>query len=137
MEAGVVFWSPIIAFQKEIIFIFWYTCSKIDGKSEYTFILSTIGHTVVYTCIHVYLHHHMSAQSGKTALQLAATKSYAKVVETLLGAHADVNLQEKVLGLIHIDVQVHVHSCILYRCAFHSVHYSMFHNQRKRISYCL
>ena len=56
----------------------------------------------------MYIYSITSPQSGQTALQLAAAKKRAQVVETLLGAHTDVNLQEKVLGLI----RVHVHTCI-------------------------
>ena len=91
----------------------------------------------------MYIYSFTCPQGGKTALQLAATKSCVKVVETLLGANADVNLQEKVLGLIRVDVHVHVCTCTCYLythvyCTLvHFIVYRVFHNQGKRKSYCL
>ena len=37
------------------------------------------------------------AQDGKTALHLAAEQGHVDVVQTLIGAHADLNQQDKVV----------------------------------------
>ena len=58
---------------------------------------------LVFDWLSVSLHYY-TAQDGKTALHLAAEHGYITVVQVLISANADINLQDEVLCLRGIDL---------------------------------
>ena len=61
--------------------------------------ISVNSQTVVCSLVSVFIRYNFLffAQNGKTALYLASERGYVSIVQVLIGAHADVSLQDKVL----------------------------------------